>query len=161
MKKILLFTSTMMMLLAVSAVSCKSSKNNTNSESNSKNTNAVKDDSIQSLRIDPNFDQNAKNDPCTIESVTLKQDILEITVSYSGGCQQHNFDLVFNGMYKKSLPVKATIFLVHENKGDNCRSIVTQKLAFNIRSIRNPAGKSGEVHITLDGWANMIPYSYQ
>lgn len=150
-------------LLFFALISCKQSKKavSVNENITTDEMNSSAKDSIKFIRTDNSFTPPAENDPFNIVSVNLSGDILEIEVSYSGGCEQHNFDLVFNGAYKKSLPAKADLYLLHDNNNDQCRSIVEKKLFFNILSLRFPPNKAGELHLYLNGWSTMIKYSYE
>ncbi|MBX7093970.1 MAG: hypothetical protein K1X56_04560 [Flavobacteriales bacterium] len=146
-----------LLVIALGMTACKSHKKNSG---DTKSISGMTNDSIPSIKVDPNLEITADHDPFTIDTVTLSGDILSITVSYSGGCKEHQFDLAFNGMYKKSMPVQAAIFLLHENNGDACRALLTKTYRFNIKSIRNPANGPGTVILTLQGWKERITYTY-
>lgn len=47
----------------------------------------------------------AVSDMCTIQRAKLTGNILELTVSYSGGCEVHQFELIGNPNIAKSLPL--------------------------------------------------------
>jgi hypothetical protein len=80
--------------------------------------------------------------PVTIDSLKVSGQQLIVTVSYSGGCENHSFDLYFDGMYAKSLPAQATLQLYHRNNGDACRSLISEELRFDLSSMKPPGGKS-------------------
>ena len=72
----------------------------------------------------------------TINSYSTDGDILSINVQYSGGCEDHDFDLYFNGALKKSLPPQATLCLTHNSNGDICKALIQDTLEFNISELK-------------------------
>lgn len=90
------------------------------------------------------------NDSYSITNVSLWEHVLHISVRYGGGCEKHDFRLLWDGSYQKSNPPQATIHLVHNNNGDACRAIVHEDLQFDLSVIGNG------VIIHLEGWANPI-----
>ena len=48
-------------------------------------------------------------------------DTLQLTVSYSGGCEEHEFKLVAWNYFLESNPVQAHVLLAHNANGDLCR----------------------------------------
>lgn len=94
--------------------------------------------------------------PLNIENIALNGHLLTLQVSYSGGCEKHEFQLVGSTMLMKSLPPKRPILLYHDNNGDSCRELVKDTLTFDIRAF---AYSNGEVHLLLEGWENPIPYN--
>jgi len=91
----------------------------------------------------------------TISSVTIEKNVMIINVSYSGGCEKHEFKLIGSKLIQKSLPPKRGIMLYHTNNGDSCRSIVEEELRFNITNL-SYEGK--EMVLILEGWATQISY---
>ncbi|MDP6909598.1 MAG: hypothetical protein QF371_08835 [Flavobacteriales bacterium] len=68
---------------------------------------------------------------------TAFTDTLRVIVSYSGGCEEHDFNAYFSGGWLKSLPPQALIELEHLNpNNDACRSLVKDTLYFDMKSIR-------------------------
>jgi hypothetical protein len=83
-----------------------------------------------------------KTDPFTIASVNLNGDLLAVWVTYSGGCEKHDFDLIWKGEMLKSLPMQLPLYLNHKSNGDACRESITEEHLFNIASLRQPNAKS-------------------
>lgn len=91
-----------------------------------------------------------------ILNVTLEGDLLALDVSYSGGCEEHSFELLGNPYLMKSFPPKRGVQLYHNSNGDSCRELIEETLLFNISILGVP---NGEVHLMLDGWdGGVIPY---
>ncbi len=72
----------------------------------------------------------------TIISSQAIENILEIEVSYSGGCAEHSFNLYTTGAYMKSLPPKLALLLIHDDGGDACRELKTEKLKFQLNNVQ-------------------------
>ena len=145
-KSFLLFLSLLFFLPA-----CKLGKGNDGT------TNKNVQSSIQKIIVDDNFTTPANNVSTDIFKTSIEGNILTIEVSYSGGCEEHDFKLYFNGMYKKSLPPKADFVLVHDNKGDACRSIVEKTLKFDISAAQYVGSK--EMMVNVNGFQEMS-YTY-
>jgi|AntAceMinimDraft_17_1070374.scaffolds.fasta_scaffold01929_5 hypothetical protein len=118
--------------MAVSAMSlqCKTNKKIQKDKSDKQ--------TISKLIIDRNFspDRSKKLD-YKIESLSYNtKNILNIEISYLGGCGTHNFDLIFNGNYLKSLPMQAGLFLKHTSKNETCDKKINTVLHFDITGLK-------------------------
>ena len=91
----------------------------------------------------------------TIHSVTIEKNIMSISVSYSGGCEKHEFELVGSKLIQKSLPPKRGIMLYHKNNGDSCRELVEEILQFDIKNL---AYDKKEIVLLLEGYETPISY---
>ncbi|HDS00746.1 MAG TPA: hypothetical protein ENO22_15325 [candidate division Zixibacteria bacterium] len=75
-------------------------------------------------------------DAFELEDVGISGDILTLTVSYSGGCKDHDFALYMAPpAFMESYPVQANIYLEHQAYNDMCEAYITEDLQFNIRPI--------------------------
>ncbi|MFN3916225.1 MAG: hypothetical protein ACK4K0_00670 [Flavobacteriales bacterium] len=115
---------------------------------------------IKSTITESGFIEPKENAPFVVKSVKVKGDILTIEVEYSGGCQKHEFDLFFNGIYMKSMPPKAGLILVHKNNGDNCRELITETLKFDLTSTRYGDTKDYTIIFSLNNHKEDFEYSY-
>jgi hypothetical protein len=84
-------------------------------------------------------------------------DILVIDVTYSGGCVDHGFVLVWNGSYMESYPPQINLFLFHDFNDDPCDGIVNDTLYYNFDfdaplyvHIRNGQSYAEEDTITVE-----------
>lgn len=129
------------MLLAASLFfSCKTKKN-ASTEMNNSNS------EIESVLLQKELNISELNSNYKIDSIALDNDILSVFVNYSGGCQKHKFELLFNGMYAKSLPPQTTLYLNHISNDDLCKKLIFQEVRFNIASILNE--KYTEIYVTV------------
>jgi hypothetical protein len=67
---------------------------------------------------------------------SVQGDCIEMKVSYSGGCAEHRFELVWDGNWAESMPPQVSLRLVHHNNNDHCRAIKSEKLTFDIKPLR-------------------------
>lgn len=58
--------------------------------------------------------------PLEIDSLTVSGSILEVALNYSGGCEAHGIDLIFDRSWRESFPVQTTAWLTHHDPGDPC-----------------------------------------
>ncbi len=75
------------------------------------------------------------SDPFEIKKVERKADSLYITVSYSGGCKEHSFDIVWNGSILQTYPLQANLLLKHYANEDPCYQKITEILKINIKKL--------------------------
>lgn len=90
-----------------------------------------------------------------ILNTKITDDILQIKIEYSGGCEKHDFNLIFNEIWKKSMPPKITLFLEHKDGNDKCKALVSEVLKFDIKNLKE---KTNEVYINLVGYSKSIKY---
>lgn len=86
----------------------------------------------QEVKIEPLARLNEKTDRFILKSARQNGDILIFDVSYSGGCETHDFELITTGKYKSTYPPEIEIMLSHNNHNDGCRSVIDKKLYFNL-----------------------------
>lgn len=74
--------------------------------------------------------------PYAIEDARVDGDDLYLQVSYTGGCEEHLFELVALNDFLASQPVQADLLLTHDANMDNCESLVKEDLKFSLLSIK-------------------------
>jgi len=147
MKRITFFFA---LVVLVGLNSCKSRKDAIDTAVDIKDTSAIP----ESIVVD-DFSAYKDGASTTITSVTIEENTMIIKVSYSGGCEKHEFTLAGSKLIQKSLPPKRGIMLYHKNNGDSCRSIVEEELHFNITNL---AYDSKETMLLLEGWKTPVSY---
>ncbi|MXZ01815.1 hypothetical protein F4Y93_14665, partial [Candidatus Poribacteria bacterium] len=61
-------------------------------------------------------------DAYTLNSATITEDTLNISVSYSGGCEKHVFTLVVSEGFLESFPVQLPVSIAHDANNDTCEA---------------------------------------
>lgn len=135
-------------LLVILAVSCDKGKNDTND-----NVSGVMLTKSPSRYIDVKSNPSAENsDPFELGEIVINGDNVEITVSYSGGCQPHSFEIIWDETISLSNPPGINILITHDANGDNCEAYITETISFPLDSLYAGAG-AGEVAIGgFSGW---------
>lgn len=89
-----------------------------------------------------------KGDPFTLRDFEIKGDSAFLTISYSGGCNEHTFEIIWSEFYTKTYPPGTGIFVVHNAHGDACKALITETLSFNIVKLTGPIDYES-VNVTL------------
>lgn len=97
----------------------------------------------------------------SITEVTVVDNVMKIGVSYSGGCKDHDFDLVGSENIAKSLPAQRGITLVHKMNDDTCRELITETLEFNIEELAYKKETGSEIILLLNGYKGKISYVFK
>lgn len=63
-------------------------------------------------------------------------DVLTLNVSYSGGCEAHEFTLITSGVFLESDPVQLQAVLAHNANGDSCEAWITETYHFNVSPLK-------------------------
>lgn len=95
-------------------------------------------------------------DHYTIDSLTIKDHCLEILVSYGGGCGDAKFDLYLSDRVMESMPPKTVLYLTFDDK-DPCRSIVQNKLRYNLKPLKKFADRGG-IYLKIAGTEKSVLY---
>lgn len=141
-------------LVLLVAFGCKSKKNA------AKNTEIIQ--KTQPMELKATLGKIPEHsDPLTIESATIKGNILTIEVTYGGGCQEHEFQLIGSEMIAKSMPPIRSMKLIHNAKEDNCRAIVPQTLKFDIRKLAYKQEAGSEIYLNLDEYKERLMYVFE
>ena len=112
---------------------------------------------IRLLEKNPDYQPSQVPVDFIIDSAWCKGDILHLQVNYKGGCEIHDFRLIWPGMYMKSLPMKAPLFLTHRVANETCIENITEELKFD-NSLLEP-GSSDRLFLLLEGYKNELIYT--
>ena len=145
-----------LVILGVSLLSfqCTDPKSTSMTDQSNQQTESSEEPILQEVEVIQGYQPEA-TDAFDVISAGVKGDILTLVVSYGGGCEDHEFNLIFNGAYKKSLPPQIDLFLKHNANGDKCRAMVQQELKFDIAAVK---GSNKSVVISLNNFKEKIQY---
>ena len=79
---------------------------------------------------------NPTSDPFTLNSAAVTDDTLTVSVSYAGGCRDHEFRLLKADSFMESDPVQLRITIVHDGNGDRCEAWITEQHSFDLSDIK-------------------------
>jgi len=136
MKRIVsnLFLLSVFAVMVIINISCKCQKSNKGKLPENNEVKAV-------LKTDKNFKPDGKPADYTIDTAYVIDNNLIIITSYTGGCGQHSFDLVWTGVFYKSLPAKAPLQLIHKSTNENCKDAKKYTLICDISGLKQPKNK--------------------
>lgn len=118
-----------------------------------------------SIILNDKLYQNASTDPFTINSVTLENNILKINITYTGGCEEHDFMLIGTKSFMESDPVQINVLLSHNANNDPCDALINEELNYNLIPLKNAWQQayqkdSGIIIIWLEGYTEPINYEF-
>ncbi len=137
-------------------VSCKTTKNATSSSSNSSTTIPKDPEMIATIGEFP-----ASSDPIKIDTVQIIGNKMLISVSYAGGCGNHNFNLIGSQQIAKSMPAIRVVKLFHSIDNDNCKKMITRVLHFDISALAYKKESGSEIYLALDGYKEKLKYTFE
>lgn len=97
-------------------------------------------------------------DPIRIEAMRILRGVLDVSVSYGGGCKEHTYKLAWDGSFQQGTdgtPV-ANLTLVHDAHDDACKAIKFATPRFDLAPIRDAfhqkySSANGKVDLALPG----------
>lgn len=101
---------------------------------------------------------NDSGDAYAIRQTSVYGSVLEIVLTYGGGCEAHEFVLMTTGAVMKSMPPQMEIVLHHNANGDMCRALVTDTVRFELEPVK-PQG-NGSLILRLQDYNDRIVYNY-
>jgi NigD-like C-terminal beta sandwich domain len=104
---------------------------------------------------------NLPLDPLNVSAVSLSGHCLTVTYSYSGGCENHRFNLVWDGVILESFPPQVNLYMQHDSNGDLCKAAIQTTLTRSLASIEDPSYSTIIVHVHgTNGSVVTFPYNY-
>ncbi|MEM7036879.1 MAG: hypothetical protein AAF570_07870 [Bacteroidota bacterium] len=102
----------------------------------------------------------AIRDHVNAENIQIVDNCLEFTVSYGGGCQEHDFDLYWTAAWAESIPPQTQLYLTHNAHDDRCRAYFTKQIRFSLSELTYPGQKKVTLNIS-DGESNLASVNYE
>lgn len=93
-------------------------------------------DDASEVFVDPSVNIRKGIDPVNIKSAQQIGDFVVLDVSYSGGCEDHEFQLESPGRFTSTYPPEVEIVLKHDSNNDRCRGIIDRKLWFQLTPLQ-------------------------
>jgi hypothetical protein len=73
-----------------------------------------------------------RTDPYVLRSALVRDHVLSLEVSYTGGCRPHAFQLGSTGWSPTEHGVEVDLVLAHDAGGDDCKALVREHLTFDL-----------------------------
>ncbi len=112
------------------------------------------------IEVNKDYFGPAQGDAITINAVKVVGDSLYVDVQYSGGCKTHEFKMITNGNFMKSLPPQLPLFLEHNANKDNCRALKMETLKYDLKPLRSAQTKKIKVFVN-DDRDKMVEYVWK
>lgn len=75
-------------------------------------------------------------DEYRLNTAAVTGDTLTVSVSFSGGCKEHQFTLVTDGVFLESDPVQMRLSIAHNANNDPCEAYPTEEHQFDLSIIK-------------------------
>jgi hypothetical protein len=72
-------------------------------------------------------------DSFKINNAKRINDILEISISYGGGCKQHTFEVLWDGVVYTDPPCFMNLLIIHNANDDNCEALITETISIDLK----------------------------
>lgn len=76
-------------------------------------------------------------DDYVIEQLSVTGDMLTVSLSYGGGCEEHEYLLCWDGDLHETNPVQARLTLIHDANGDDCEAEVHDEPCFDLSLLKD------------------------
>ena len=107
-------------------------------------------------------DINQISFPTKIHDVSLNDNVLRLSIGYTGGCAKHNFELVGSEMISKSLPPIRSIKLIHTTiDEESCKRAMFDTLYFDLSNIAYQKTNGSVIKLNLEGFKEQIVYTFK
>jgi hypothetical protein len=119
--------------IAIIGSSCANKKNAAETPTANATAQAapVSQDTLKSIAF-PEALESDKGDDYTINSVEVIGNQLSVSVTYGGGCKEHEFELLGDRRIMKSMPPQMNVVLKHNANQDMCRALITTTVVFDL-----------------------------
>jgi hypothetical protein len=112
----------------------------------------------QEIFSDPSVNHETGIDPFQVKDAQQIGDFIVLDVSYSGGCEEHVFNLETRGDYSSTYPPELEVTLKHNSNGDRCRGIMDKKLWFDLSPIKYDG--TNRIILVLTNTDTTLEYNY-
>ena len=153
---------TVLLFFLVFIFSCKTQKNNQHCILRQKKQ--LIDTTLKATLVNYSSDLLKKensSDPIKIIDAKIINNQLHLNVSYSGGCEKHNFKITGDASISKSLPPIRSVELFHFGNGDACKKLITEELIIDVSELAYKQEEGSEIYLSLNGWDQKISYVFK
>ena len=104
-------------------------------------------------------------DAFELNAANVADNTLSVSVSYAGGCRNHEFMLLVSTTFQVSPAIQLEAALIHDADDDPCEAWLTEQLRFDLRPIKRryqetDNRESGIVYLRLRGHAGPLVYQF-
>ena len=92
------------------------------------------------------------SDPFVLDSAIFNCDSISIIVSYSGGCKQHTFEIIWSENLSDTEPPQTGMIILHDANDDACEAYITETLTFSVSDLADNLCFDSLYVSVLNGW---------
>lgn len=154
---------TVLFFLLALIFSCKTQKNNQHCFLKKKKK-QITETILKAILVNSSSDLEKKensSDAIKILDAKIIKNQLHLNVSYSGGCEKHNFKITGDSLISKSLPPIRSVQLFHFGNGDACKKLIFEELIVDISQLAYKQEEGSEIYLSLQGWNEKISYVFK
>ncbi len=154
---------TLLMVIGILAMSCGTKKNAETTE-NAPGKNGTMPTTMDIIKVTAEIGRintSIKSDPITVDAVEIRRNIMYIDVTYTGGCEDHDFQVIGSDATAKSFPAIRSVQLIHKANGDTCKEIKKVKLEVYIEELAEQKVAGSQIYLVVEGWKDRILYEFQ
>jgi hypothetical protein len=108
--------------------------------------------------VDPSVNLYEVTDPVNLKFAQQIGDFIVLDVSYSGGCEEHEFRLESNGAFSSTYPPEVEVTLKHNGNDDRCRGVIDKKLWFDLTPLKYDG--TNRVLLVITNTETTLEYNY-
>jgi hypothetical protein len=153
---------TVLLFLSILFFSCKTQKNN--SKCIFKKKMQIEATILKAQLVNSSSDFSTKemdSDSISILDAKIIDNKLHLNISYSGGCNKHDFKIIGDSLISKSLPPIRSVKLIHYANNDKCRELIFDNLIIDIRELAYKKQSGSEIYLRINGWDKRLLYTFQ
>ena len=79
--------------------------------------------------------QVSKGDFFKINSAERLGGLILINVTYGGGCKDHEFEVIWDGIIYNDNPCQFNLLITHNGNNDGCKALITKDIAINLKEL--------------------------
>lgn len=115
-------------------------------------------ENTQAVFVDPSVNLKSGIDPVNIKSAQQIGEFIVLDVSYSGGCEDHEFKLESTGRFTSTYPPEIEVALKHNSNNDRCRGIIDKKLWFDLQPLKYSG--TNRILLIITNTEMVLEYNY-
>ncbi|PTL82203.1 hypothetical protein [Vitiosangium sp. GDMCC 1.1324] len=109
----------------------------------------------------------APGDELIIRSLELQGDTLVAQVRHSGGCREHVYELLWDGVFQTLAAgdTQAELVLAHDANGDSCEALLSRTATFDLGPLKRRwreqnKGEHGTIELRFAGSQSAVRYAF-
>ena len=110
------------------------------------------------LEVSQSKFETPSTDEFEIVNATIEGNCLNIQISYEGGCNEPNIQLIGSATVEAGSPPIRTLRIKVDTQGDSCTDLSTATLSFDLSALQLDLENSFELKIK--GWDQSVIYNY-